>query len=296
MTSRAAVLLILAIAILPGCGPGRTPPLRLVTFQGAVEPYVAETIGAWREEGLAVNIEAVPGTARAMEALMAGSADLILGTYEQVIQMQSRGRAIHPVYVLDTCHCLALVTLRPEIKTIRDLNGRTIGVAAPGGQMQSFARYLMRQSGGEAAYPSIGVGPAAVAALEAGRVDAAIVLYTSYETLRQRHPELRVLAETFTRVGMRQALGVDAYPSKSLLAAQPDPDRDRRLRAALSKTIRWMKSHTPEEILDRVPEPNRGADRGVDLLLLRQLTPLASETGEVPEGGDAIVRRILGSN
>ncbi len=292
-TCRLAGLVLLAAS----CGRPPATTIRLTAFSGAVEPYLAEALGVFREAALPVQIQTVPGTAKAMESLLGGTAEVILGTYEQTRQLAARGKAVEAIYVLDTCHCLALVALDPAVRSFSDLAGKTIGVAAAGGQMQNFARHLLRKVGREASYAAIGVGPSAVAALEGGRVDAAVVLYSSYEALRTRHPELTTLAETFTPDGMQTHLGVRAYPSKSLLAeagwVATHREEVDRLRQAFRSTVAWMKQHTAEEILDRLPPEARSPDRPLDLMLLRLLVPLLSVDGTVPPGSEAAVDALL---
>lgn len=280
------------------CSRMSSPTIRLVSFQGAIDPFLAQSIGTFRDAGLEVQITQVPGTAKAMEALTGGSADVIVGTYEQALQLGKQGRKIGSVYTLDTCHCLALVTLDAKLRQVSDLAGKTIGIAAPGGQMQNFAQFLLRERRIEASFASIGATAAAVAALENGKVDAAVVLYSSYELLRQRHPELQVLAETFTPEGMKQTLGVAAYPSRSVLAEQAwidgHPNEVKKLRQAFRESVRWMKGHGPAEIYEKLPQEVRSPDPHVDIMLIRLLVPLMSETGELPIGGDQAVRRVLG--
>ena len=290
-------LLAAALLVAPACSRSGRAGVRLTTFAGAVEPYLADSLNAFREAGLIVQLQSVPGTAKAMESLLGGTADVILGTYEQTRQLAARGKPIEAVYVLDTCHCLALVSLKPGIRAISDLAGRTIGVAAAGGQMQNFARHLLRKLGREASYASIGTGPSAVAALESGKVDAAVVLYGGYLALKERHAELLTLAETFTPDGMEAHLGVRAYPSKSLLAeagwAAAHRDELNRLRRAFQRTVAWMKAHSAEEILDRLPPAARSPDRDLDLKMLQLLVPLLSLDGTVPPGSDRAVDALL---
>jgi NitT/TauT family transport system substrate-binding protein len=263
-----------------------------------VDPYLAESLGEFRRHGLAVEITAVPATAKAMEALAAGNAEVILGTYEQAIQMERRGLEVSPVAVLDTCHCLALVSLHPEVRTVADLKGRIVGVAGPGGQMQNFARFLL--GGQEASYAAIGAGPSAVTAIENGRVDAGVVLFSAFDALRKRHPNLRVLAETFSPEGMKKAFGVTSYPSKTLLATtrwvRENPERAAALRLAFLATARWMRTHAGSEVLDRLPADVRGPDRETSLRLLELVRPHLTLDGAVPPGADAVVRSVVTAN
>lgn|GEM_PF-6940983 len=259
--------------------------MRLAVFQGAIDPYLAAALGEFGKRSLAVEILAVPSTSKALEALMAGSADAMIGTYEQSLQAPG----VEALAVLDTCHCLGLVTLKPEIRDAADLAGRMIGVAGFGGPMQNFARHLLR--GHDASYVAIGVGPSSAAALERGRVDAAVVLYTTFQALKIRHPNLRVLAETFTRGGMRSALGVEAYPAKTLLARQGR--RHPALVSALLETNRRMRELGAERALALLPPEARGPDPAVDRMLLELLIPYASLDGATPPGAESLARRLL---
>lgn len=289
-----ACSLAAALASLSSCSRAGGA-VRLVTFTGAVDPYLAESLGEFSRQGLSVEITAVPATAKAMEALASGNADVIVGTYEQAVQMEARGLRLRPVAVLDTCHCLAIVSLSPSIRSISDLPGRLVGVAGLGGQMQNFARHLL--AGREAAYVPIGVGQGAVTAIENSRVDAGVVLFTTFEALRQRHPDMKVLAETYSAEGMKRHLGVSSYPSKTLLAterwAAANPGRVTALRSAFLATARWMRTHSAPEILEKLPAAARGPDEATDRMLLELIKPHLTLDGAVPPGAEAVVRRVV---
>ena len=53
---------------------------------------LAERLGYFRDEGLDVEINDFPGGAKALQALIGGSADVVSGAYEHTIRMQARGQ------------------------------------------------------------------------------------------------------------------------------------------------------------------------------------------------------------
>ena len=232
--------------------------IRLVTFQGAEAPVIAQKLGFFQKEGLAVDLQEIAGTGKAMEALLAGSADSMVGTYEQAIQVQALGKPVLAYLQLTNCHCLALVALKNV-----SLKGKVIGVAAPGGQMQNFALRVLEQAGVDAkdvTFAAIGVGPAALAAVEGGRVDAAVVLANTLVPLRQRHPDLVTIAETFSPEGMRRVFGSDGYPSMALLGRpewlHADRERTRKLVRAMRAAVNWMKTNSPEAVRQQLGAGN----------------------------------------
>src|SRR5207302_1619390 len=61
---------------------------------------ITERLGYFREQGLAVEISDFPGGARALQALIGGSADVVTGSYDHTIQMQAKNQPIVAVVLL----------------------------------------------------------------------------------------------------------------------------------------------------------------------------------------------------
>ncbi len=55
---------------------------------------VTERLGYFRDAGLEVEISDFQGGARALQALMGGSADVVTGSFDHTIQMQAKGQPI----------------------------------------------------------------------------------------------------------------------------------------------------------------------------------------------------------
>ena len=61
---------------------------------------VAERLGYFKDEGLDVEIPDFAGGARALQAVVGGSADMVSGAYEHTINMQSRRSSPFKAFVL----------------------------------------------------------------------------------------------------------------------------------------------------------------------------------------------------
>ena len=78
-----------------------------------------------------------------------------------------------------------------EIKSIKDLAGKKVGVSAPGSSTDFFLKFLLKKNGLDptsAAVIGVGLGATAVAAMEQGQIDAAVMLDPSVTVLQGSHP------------------------------------------------------------------------------------------------------------
>src|SRR5262249_51990774 len=55
---------------------------------------VVERLGLFRQQGLDVEISDFPGGARALQALIGGSADVVTGSFDHTIQMQAKNQPV----------------------------------------------------------------------------------------------------------------------------------------------------------------------------------------------------------
>ena len=281
-------------AVLTGvaaCRRNTASSVRLVTYQGSEAPYVARALGLFEKNGLDVSIDELPGASRVMESLLARSADVVLGTYDQALQVAARGRKVRAFLLLSECHCLGLVASPKsprKPRALADLRGARVGVSSPGGPMQNFLTYLLRREGidpDSVGVASVGIGPPALVALEYGKVDAAVVFYSTLLELRKREGEVAVLAETFTRDGARRVFGQGVFPSTCLLAETEWLERNgpaaRSLVRAFQAAVRWLKSADLGKVRAMLPSTGRSQDETIDRATLELLLPMLSENGRM---------------
>ena len=181
---------------------------------------VVERLGYFKDAGLNVEISDFPGGARALQALVGGSADVVTGAFDHTIQMQAKGQPIVGVVELGRYPGFVLGLLPAKAVNYRsaaDLKGMKIGVTAPGSSTHFMVRYLMAQAGlkdDDAAFIGIGAGPTAVAAVRRGEIDA-LVNVDPVISLLENENAIRVVADTRTLEGTRQVFG-GAYPAAVL--------------------------------------------------------------------------------
>lgn len=138
-----------------------------------VEFYAAEALGAYKEAGVKAEITAYRGGAASQEALSAGAADLITYFGAGVALAVSKGATEKIVADIDrTPHGWHfLVLANSPIKTLKDLDGKKVGVTTKAGTSDMFALWVADQAGVRVQTIPVG-GGGMVPALRSGQVDA----------------------------------------------------------------------------------------------------------------------------
>ena len=264
---------------------------------------LAQELGFYREEGLDVELQDLAGGAKALQALLGGSADVVSGFYDHTIQMAAEGRALVAFVTMLRFPGLVLVASprsAEKVKTIEDLKGRVAGVTTAGSSSQMLLTYLLQRHGVPAdsvSITAIGSAATAIAAIERGKVDAGMMADPSFTLVATRNPGARVLADLRTAEGVKAAFGTDTYPASVLYSTaewiRVNHDAAAKLARAITRTLGWMQTHSPQEIADRTPKVFRGED---DALYVRALTasmPMFSPDGAMTPGGAEQVRTLL---
>ena len=104
---------------------------------------LAERLGYFKDEGLDVEIPDFAGGAKALQALVGGSADLVSGAFEHTINMQAKKQPITAVVLQAGYSSIALVLPKDKAakyKSPKDLKGLKIGVTARGASSEPALR------------------------------------------------------------------------------------------------------------------------------------------------------------
>ena len=141
---------------------------------------IAEHKGYFKAEGLDVEILDFPGGARALQALLGGSVDVVSGAYEHTITQQAKGQNIEALVLQGKYSAIVLAMSKAKAaayKSPADLKGMKIGVTAPGSSTNMFVNILLAKVGLKPdAVSIIGVGATAgaVAIMKRGEIDAIV--------------------------------------------------------------------------------------------------------------------------
>ena len=264
---------------------------------------LAQELGFYREEGIDAELQDFAGGAKALQALVGGSADVVSGFYDHTIQMAAEGRELVAFVTMLRFPGLVLVTSpqsADKLTTIADLKGHIAGVTTAGSSSQMLLTYILQRSGLAAdavSITAIGSAATAIAALEHGKVDVGMVADPAFTLVRRRNPGVRVLADLRTAEGVNAALGTHAYPASVLYAKgdwiRANRDTTQRLARAVTRTLSWMHTHTPEEIADKTPKTFRGEDDALYVDALKASMPMFSPDGVMAAEGAEVVRTLL---
>ena len=143
---------------------------------------LAEQLGEYNKEGLDIELVNFKGGSQALTAVIGGSADVVSGYYDHCVNLAARNQQLTAFVVYDRYPGLVLgVSPRHtnEISAVKDLAGKKVGVSAPGSSTDFFLKYLLAKNSVDpntVAVIGIGIEATAVAAMERGTVDAAVML------------------------------------------------------------------------------------------------------------------------
>jgi NitT/TauT family transport system substrate-binding protein len=264
---------------------------------------LAQEIGLYTEEGLDVELQDFQGGAKALEALLGGSADVVSGFYDHTIQMAADSRELVSFVTMLRYPGLVLVTspdAAATVNTIHDLRGRVVGVTSAGSSSQMFLTFLLTRSDvphDAVSVTSIGSAATAIAAIERGKVGAGWVADPSFTFIKRRNPSVRVLADLRDEDGVKAAFGTTTYPAAVLYSSgewiRSHRDTAARLARAVLRTLQWMHAHSAEEIAAKTPKSLRGEDDALYIEALRSSMPMFSLDGRMTPDGAAAVRTLL---
>src|SRR5215470_14079278 len=219
-----AVVVLGALAATPAAAQDK-PELAKVRLAVGGKPAlfylpltVTERLGLFREQGLEVEISDFPGGARALQALMGGSADVVTGAFDHTIQMQAKNQPVVGVVQLGRFPGYVLGVLAGKSYAApKDLKGMKIGVTAPGSSTHFMAQYVMVRNGlkrDDASFVGVGAAASAVAAVKRGEIDA-LVSVDPVVNLLSGEGAIKIVADTRTMEGTRQVYG-GIYPAAVL--------------------------------------------------------------------------------
>ena len=267
---------------------------------------LARELGFYKEEGLDVELQDFAGGSKALEALIGGSADVVSGFYDHTIQMAADGRELVAFVAMLRYPGLVLTTSpqrADDLTRIDQLKGRIVGVTAAGSSTQMILTYLLSTHGVDPASVSIaavGAAATAVAAVEHGKVDAAMMAEPAYTLMRKRNPAARLLVDLRGADGVREAFGTDSYLASVIYSngawVRANRNTASGIARAIVRTLQWMESHTPQEITARTPPAFRGGDDALYTEALTNAMPMFSPDGRISaEGADAVHRLLAAS-
>lgn len=264
---------------------------------------IAERRGYFRDEGLTAEIVDFPGGARALQAMVGGSADVVSGAYEHTINMQAKGISIVGIALQGRYSGIVLGVHKNRVAQYRspkDLKGWKIGVTAPGSSTNMMVSSLLARDGLKPdAVSIIGVGATAgaVAAMRKGEIDAISNLDPVIARL-EASGDIVATVDTRTAKGMQEVYG-GAYHAGCIYApadwVRKNPQTAQAVVNAMVRAVRWLQTARPDEVVKTVPPEYYGDDPTLYKVALLKNTEGFSPDGLFSAEGARNVFKVLNS-
>jgi len=262
---------------------------------------ITERLGYFKQADLAVEIADVQSGARALQSLIGGSADIGIGTFDHTIQMQAKGQPVvaitqygrYPGFVLGTVASKSIAYGGPQ-----SLKGLKIGVTSPGSSTHFMAAYMLVRSGlkpDDASFIGTGVTSTAVAAARRAEIDA-IVSSDPMMSLMQSDGLVNVVADTRTAAGTQAVYGGPypggvVYTTPAFMAKNPGAVQ--AVVTAFVRALKWMASHSAEDIAKTMPEEYALGNRDVYIRALAASQVMYSPDGRFIPGAVETAYQVL---
>jgi len=263
---------------------------------------LAKQLGEFEKAGVSVEVVDFKGGSESLKAVIGGSADVVSGYFDHCVNLAAKGQHLQAFVVYDRYPGLALVVSpkhADEIKSVKDLANKKVGVSAPGSSTDFFLKYLLSKNGvdpNSVGVVGVGLGATAVAAMEQGQIDAAVMLDPSVTILQGRNKDLKILSDTRTQKDTLAVFGGE-YPGGALYTkaewVASHQKEVQGMATAIVATLKWIHSHTPEEIMNKMPPEMVGKDKDLYLAALKNTIPMYSETGRMDPKGAAAVLAVF---
>jgi NitT/TauT family transport system substrate-binding protein len=264
---------------------------------------VAEQKGFFKDEGLDVEIVDFAGGAKALQAVVGGSADVVSGAFEHNINMQAKGQPMRAFVLQGRAPQIVLAVNTktvPNFKSVADLKGKKIGVSAPGSSTNIMANFVLAKAGlkpSDVSFVGVGASQGAVAAMRAGQIDA-ISNLDPVITILARSNDIKIISDTRDVAEADKVFG-GPMPAATLYSPvsfiEKNPNTVQALTNAIVRANKWIQQAGPSEIVKTVPESYLLGDRAVYIDAFLKAKPALSPDGMIPEQGPATALRALQS-
>ncbi|MES9521492.1 ABC transporter substrate-binding protein [Streptomyces capoamus] len=262
---------------------------------------LTQRLGYFQAEGLNVQLLSEPAGVQAETALVSGQVQGAVGFYDHTLDLQVKGKSVESV--VQFSHAPGEVEVvsgkaAGELTSPKDFKGRKLGVTGLGSSTDFLTKYLAVKNGvriSEFTPVAVGAGPTFIAALQNGAIDGGMTTDPTVATILDKKAG-KILIDMRTPEGSQQALG-GPYPSSSLYM-QTDwvnghKDTVQKLANAFVKTLKWMSTHSADEIAAKMPADYSQGDKALYARAIKSTLPMFTDDGVMPQGGPETVEKVL---
>ncbi len=262
---------------------------------------LADRMGFFKEQGLAVELLTEPSGINAEDVLLAGAAQGVVGAYDHTIDLQSKGKAVQSLVQFSIAPGeveLVAARLSGEIKTPQQFKGRLLGVTGLGSSTSFLTQYLAAVAGlkpGDYTLVPVGSGATFIAAMAQGKIDVGMTTEPTASRLLASG-QAKVLVDLRTPESTQKALG-GLYPFACLYMQTTWINNHRveaqKLANAFVKALRYINTHSAAEIAAQVPPEYWAGDKPLYIQSLAASKAMFTPDGVMPPSGPPTVLKVL---
>lgn len=260
---------------------------------------LADQLGYFRAEGVQVLLADIAAPTPPWQALSSG-ADVVAGSFEQVLQQQARGHGLR-AFVVQTRAPQAVLGVSPKamphFRDIRDLGGRRIGVTLLGSPSHRLVLQMLSRSEapvGGVEFMELGPGWGALNAYRSTQIDA-LCHADPLVSMLEQHGEIRVIADTRS-YSETVALFGGPLPSSCLYTSEAfaasHPQTCEALAHGMVRALKWLQTASLSDIIKAVPERLLG-DRALYLAAFNKARSSYTTDGLMPANGPQTLQQHL---
>ncbi|MBU6492518.1 MAG: ABC transporter substrate-binding protein [Burkholderiales bacterium] len=264
---------------------------------------LTQQLGYFKDEGLDVELLSQPAGVDAENELLAGAVQGVVGFYDHSIDLQSKGKEVEAIVVFGQVPGeveLVSSSAAGQIKSMADIKGKTLGVTGLGASTNFLTQFLAAKNGvksSEFSVLPVGAGNTFIAAMQQKRIDAGMTSEPTASRLISTG-QASVLVDMRSMEGTQKALG-GAYPASSFYVnrawAQSHKAEAAKLARAFVRTLKFIHTHTPEQIAEKMPKDYYANNKALYLQALTNSMPMFSPDGKMPVGGPETVLKVMSS-
>jgi NitT/TauT family transport system substrate-binding protein len=261
---------------------------------------LAQGLGYFTAEGLDVDLLNEASGVDAENEMLAGAVQGVVGFYDHCVDLQTKGKYVESVVQFSQApgEVEMVSSKHPQIKSMADLRGKSLGVTGLGSSTNFLSQYLMVKSGvplGEFSTIPVGAGTTFIAAMQQDKIQAGMTTEPTISRLLKT-AEARVLVDLRTLEKTKAALG-GAYPAASLYMSSDWVAKNKptvqKLANAFVKTLKFINTHSAAEIAEKMPKDFYAGDKDGYIKALADGKSMFTADGVMPQGGPETVLAVL---
>jgi NitT/TauT family transport system substrate-binding protein len=296
-----------AATVAPTVAATKAPAAKVSIMVGGLSKQIylpnklTEALGYFKDQNLEVDLIEEPSGKDTEVEIVAGNADFGSGSYDHTIDLAAAGKSITMVTLLLQEPGEFVMVSKQKAATIKspaDWKGVNAGVTSIGSGTHTLMRAMTLKAGlkvSDVNFISAGAGDKFIAAMKQGTIDVGITTQPTVLRL-QKTGDGQLLVDLSKTDTTRAALGGD-YPFISLFARADyiakNKDITQRVVNAYVKTLKWIQTHTPLEIAEKLPTDYYGGDKDAYVQALKDSMGMFSPDGKMTKGAPEFELSLL---